>query len=360
MPFYKDAFEAPEGLVKRAVEDRQNLQRRETEDFLRKLCEAYEERSQRLWRRDYSSVEAYQRSVEPNRERWLRAIGDFSVYFAPEMEPKFEPFAETEKFTARWVTIKVFDGLNGRAILAVPKGKSGRLPVVICQHGISSSPERVFGLDDPRGIYHGFGRRLAEEGYIVLAPLNITFHKPRARLHRMCLLLGGTLFGLEVAKTRRFVDFLQTLPEADPERIGMWGMSLGGAYTMFTMPVEPRIKVGIVSAFFNHRVRKMVIDDPRYDCFLSSEEEHIFIPGWLVEFSDSDLLSLVCPRPLQIQAGKCDGIAWWPFLLEEFERLKGHYERLGVADRLELDLHEGGHEIDLERGLDFLVRWLHN
>jgi len=138
----------------------------------------------------------------------------------------------------------------------------------------------------------------------------------------------------------------------------MWGISLGGAYTMFTLPLEPRLKVGIITAWFNDRVRKMVIDDPRYSCFLSTKEEHIFIPGWLWEFDDSDLLSLICPRPVQIQTGKCDGIAWWPLVVEEFQRARAHYEKLGLADRLELDLHEGGHEIRFESGLRFLRRWL--
>lgn len=87
-------------------------------------------------------------------------------------------------------------------------------------------------------------------------------------------------------------------------------------------------------------------------------EEHIFIPGWLREFSDSDLMALICPRPVLVQTGKGDGIAWWPFALEEFERAKTHYERLGIADRMEMDLHEGGHEIRYESGRDFLRKWL--
>ncbi len=358
MAFYSDVSEASEGLIKRAINDRQSLQRRETEDFLRSLCcEGYELRQKEFWRRDYSSPDAYLQSVEPNRRRWQEALGDFGPG-VDNPTPRFEPFMETEKFVARWVIIPLFERLNGRAIFALPKVRSGKVPAVICQHGIGSSPERVFGFDDPEGFYHAYGRRLAEEGFAVLAPLNITFPKPRARLHRLALLLGKTLFGLEVFKIRRFVDFLASREEVDADRIAMWGLSLGGAYTMFTMPLELRIKVGIVSAWFNHRLRKMVVDDPRYSCFLSGEEEHIFIPGWLREFSDSDLVSLICPRPLQIQAGKCDSIAWWPFLVEEFERAKEHYERLGVGDRIELDLHEGGHEIDFEAGLEFLRKWL--
>jgi hypothetical protein len=50
---------------------------------------------------------------------------------------------------------------------------------------------------------------------------------------------------------------------------------------MFTLPLEPRIKAGVVCAWFNHRRNKMTVDDSRYSCFLSVDEEHIWIPGWL-------------------------------------------------------------------------------
>ena len=39
-------------------------------------------------------------------------------------------------------------------------------------------------------------------------------------------------------------------------------------------------------------------------------------------------------------------------------RLREHYERLGIADRVELDLHEGGHEIRVETGIPFMEKWL--
>jgi len=357
MPSYENALEASGGLVRRVTTDRQNLMRHETEDFLRAESEAYKERQEEFWHRDYSSPEALEASVEPNRRRWLEAVGDFGpVTGEPQIEQ--EPFFEDDRVVARWITVPLYGNLRGRGVLALPKNASGRLPLVIAQHGIGSSPERVFGFGDDSGLYHGFGRRMAEEGYAVLAPFNITEAAPRARYQRMALMLGKTLWGLEIAKIRCLLDYACAHPQVDPDRVAMWGISLGGAYTMFTTPLEKRIKVAIPCAWFNHRVRKMAIDDPRHSCFLSTNEEHIFIPGWLREFTDSDLVSMICPRPLQIQCGKADGIAWWPWVLEEFAESKAHYERLGLADRIELDLHEGGHEIRLESGLRFLKEWL--
>jgi hypothetical protein len=138
----------------------------------------------------------------------------------------------------------------------------------------------------------------------------------------------------------------------------MWGLSLGGLATMFWTPLEPRIKAAVVAGWFNHRRNKMVIPDERYSCFLETKEEHAFFDGWLIAHTDSDVASLICPRPLMIQTGKKDGIAWWPMVLEEFEAAREHYRRLGVADRIEMDLREGGHEAHVESGLRFLTKWL--
>lgn len=287
-------------------------------------------------------------------------MGDLSDLELPESaeEVEWEPFQDDDKIEARWVSVPVAAGLRARAILALPKERNGPLPIVLAQHGVTSSPEKAMGFDDPGGAYARYGTELVHAGYAVLAPKNVSGVDARGRLQRLCLMLGITLWGLEIYKLRRLLDAVLALDEIDEDRLAMWGLSLGGAYTQFMMPLEPRIKVGITSAFFNDRYRKMVVDDPRYSCFLSTREEHIFIPRWLVEFGDDDLVSLVCPRPFQVQTGKGDAIAWWPFVAETFERSKEHYEKLGVPDAIELDLHEGGHEIRLESGLRFLGKWL--
>lgn len=355
--FYPNADEAAGGLVLRGIHDRQNLLRHEAEDYLRAEAEAILARRELLWRPDYSDVEAFLASVEPNRRRWRAAVGDWGDH-CEAGEALIEPWIEDDSLQAWWVTLPWRGNFRLRGIFALPKQRSGKLPVVIAQHGIGSSPEKCFGFDDGGAAYASFARRLVGDGYAVIAPMHVTTGPARGRLERMCLMLGGKLWGLEMVRLSRLLDYVVSRPEIDPERVGMWGLSLGGAYTLMFTPLEPRIKVAISAAWFNHRVRKMVVDDPRHSCFLSTTEEHVFIPNWLTEFSDSDLCALIAPRAFMSQTGKCDGIAWWPWVVEEFERAKEPYDRLGVGDRIALDLHEGGHEIHYDAGLAFLRQWL--
>lgn len=349
-----------EGLIQRRIDDRQSLQSRETEDFLRAEIEKYPERQKKYGKRNYSSIEKYLASIEPNRKRWLETLGDFSEGASENFEVEEESFLDDEKVITKWISIKLFGKLRGRAILGLPKEKNKLFPLIICQHGYSSCPDgSVFGLIDKANFYDKYGYRLVKEGFAVLAPLNITLGEPRNRCERMAHLLGKSLFGLEIFKIRKFIDYVSSLKEIDKDRIGMWGLSMGGTYTLFTLPIEKRIKVGIISAFFNHRTKKMVIEDPRYSCYLPlSEYEHMFLPGWLKEFTDSDLVSLICPRPLMVQTGKADGVSWWPFVLEEFEKSREHYKKLNIEERIEMCLHNGGHEIRFKEGLKFLKRWL--
>ena len=191
----------------------------------------------------------------------------------------------------------------------------------------------------------------------MLAPLNMRTKERRNSIERLSRLADVSLPGIELARLQHLLDVVLEDERIDENQVGAWGVSLGGMATMFWMPLEPRIKAGVVSAWFNHRINKMAVPDERYSSFARSNEEHAFFTGWLTEFADHDVVSLICPRPLQIQHGKNDGIAYWPQVVEEFERSKEHYDRLGLSDRIELSLNDGGHEAHVEEGVRFFRKW---
>ena len=326
------------------------------EAYLRtSLVEDYDRRAGKVWKRDYSGIDAFLASVEPNRRRWRALLNP------PELPPTgpltkraHEPLSD---LGGEWLTLPL-GPLSAEALLVVPASATGPVPLVVAQHGIGSFPERVFGVLDDGGAYHSYARELVAAGFAVLAPFNLRSVERRNRIERLCRLADTTLPGIEFARLRRLLDAVLADPRIDGNRVGMWGVSLGGMATMFWMPLEPRIRAGVVCAWFNHRRNKMVIPDPRYSCFLETTEEHAFFRGWLTEFTDHDAVSLICPRPLLIQTGKKDRIAHWPQVVEEFEIARRHYEKLGMPDRIAVDLHEGGHEARVESGVEFLKRHL--
>jgi len=321
------------------------------------LVDQYPQRATQAWHRDYTSVEAFLKSVEPQRLAWRNVIKPPAlVKTGPVQRTPHAPLAELQ---AEWLTVPL-GGLAAEGIFALPKDatQDKPVPLVIVQHGIGSFPERNFGLMDQGDAYHSYARRLVEARFAVITPLNLRSVERRNRIERLCRLADLSLPGIELVRMQRLLDEALEDPRVDRDRVGMWGLSLGGLATMFWTPLEPRIKAAVVAGWFNHRRNKMVIPDKRYSCFLETKEEHAFFDGWLIAHTDSDVASLICPRPLMIQTGKKDGIAWWPMVLEEFEAAQEHYRRLGIADRIEMDLREGGHEAHVESGLRFLTKWL--
>ncbi len=248
--------------------------------------------------------------------------------------------------------------ITAQAFLAFPAtaAKGDRVPLVIVQHGIGSTPETPFR----EGAYHAYAKELLKAGFAVLVPMNLMSVERRNRIERLCRLADISLPGIELVRLQNLLDAVLADPAIDSDRVGMWGVSLGGMATMFWMPLEPRIRAGVVSAWFNQRRNKMVVPDDRYRSFLVTEEDHAFFTGWLTEFTDHDVVSLICPRPLLIQHGKQDKIAWWPQVTEEFDIARAHYNKLNIEDRIEIDIHDGGHEAIIGSGVAFMTKWLIN
>ena len=254
------------------------------EKYLRDyLVDQYDERTAKLWNRDYSSLDAFVRSVEPNRSRWETEV------LKPPVLTKTGPLVKkqytVEGIEGEWLELPL-GLLTAEAFLAFPKGASATkpVPIVIVQHGIGSTPETTFRS----GNYNEYSKGLLKAGYAVLVPFNLRSVPSRNRIERLCRLADVSLPGIELVRVQNLLDVVLADPRVDPDRLGMWGLSLGGLATMFWMPLEPRIKAGVVSGWFNHRRNKMVIPDERYSCFLETLEDHAFFTGWLTEFTDSD------------------------------------------------------------------------
>lgn len=344
--------------LKKVEQERTDAYAVQLEAYLRKwLVEEYPERAAGAWKRDYGSVELFLKSVEANRQRWRKVVRPPELQQVGALQRR--PHPPSAKRNGEWLALPL-GGLTAEGLLVLPVHASPQSPVplVIAQHGIGSHPERTFGVLDEGEHYHRYAEELVDAGFAVLAPMNLRSVERRNRLERLCRLAGTSLPGIELVRVQRLLDEVLKDPRIDGERVGMWGVSLGGMATMFWMPLEPRIKAGVVTAWFNHRPNKMAVPDARYSCFLETKEEHAFFHGWLTEFTDSDVVSLICPRPLLIQTGKKDRIAHWPQVVEEFEASKAHYEKLDITERIEIDLHEGGHVPRVRSGVRFLTRWL--
>jgi dienelactone hydrolase len=329
------------------------------------------------WKRlDFSSVEAYERSVRPYREDW-------SNYLAVPAPGSGAPGVrqvkvhEFDAYTAYRVWIDALPGVQAYGILLIPK-KAGRKPALICLHGHQGTPEIIAGfLPDAQSqidTYRMFARTAVERGYVVWCPLILSFyseeHEPqegpeaqgRDILQKKATITGHTLMGLEIAKIRRGIDFLESLPDVDPRRIGIYGLSKGGHYTLYTAALEPRLKAVVVSGWFNDRTKKLLAPRNMPGMFFITfiHRDEYFLPDLLDRFGDAELAWMVASRALMIENGTRDTAVLVQDAREEFRRVEQVYRRIGMQDRARFASFTGPHRIDGAESWPFLDKWLDN
>lgn len=265
---------------------------------------------QKYWKPDFSSPEAYVKSIEPNREHFKKIIGlvDERVlmtgleYVATTDQPAL--VAETKKFkvyTVRWPVLK---GMDAEGLLLQPVGKVAACVVAVPD--ADDHPEEIAGLirskNDPKGRM-AFAQRLAEHGCQVLIPtlidradtwsnnpkINRYTNQPhREFVYRMAYEMGRHIIGYEVQKVLAAVDWFARGKDHPP--IGVIGYGEGGLIAFYSGAVDTRIDtVGVLGYY---RMREQVWSEPIYRNAW----------GLLKEFGDAEIAGLIAPRKLVIDA----------------------------------------------------------
>ena len=234
--------------------------------------------------------------------------------------------------------LRTTPGRTMKVLVAQREGLREPAPAVVAIHGHGGNRWSVFDLNAP--IYKLFGTALAEAGYVVIT-VDVGQHEVYES--------GRTLMGERLWDLMRCVDYLQSLPEVDPARIGTAGLSLGGEMAMWLGAMDTRIAAEVSSGFLT------VMDQ--------MEENHCMCWKFeglreLVDFPD--LYAMTAPRALQCQNGLREPETQFnvPLARRAFAEIEPAYAAFGAGARLELHVHEGGHEVDLPALRAFLDKHL--
>lgn len=174
----------------------------------------------------------------------------------------------------------------------VPSGK--RSPAMLALHQTTPiAKAEVIGLGKPNMAY---GLELARRGYVVLCPDYPSFGEYACDFSDPAF-VSGTMLG--IAGHMRGVDLLQSLPQVDPDRIGVIGHSLGGHNAIFLAAFDPRIKVVVASCgwtpfadYYGGKIAGWA--SPRY---MPRLRDVYHLDPAQVPFDFDEVIAAIAPRP---------------------------------------------------------------
>jgi dienelactone hydrolase len=138
---------------------------------------------------------------------------------------------EKDKFTTYLIDYPS-DGLIITGVMQIPVGE-GPFPVILMNHGFFG--RSVYSSGDGTDRAAAF---LAGHGYITLASDYRSWGDSD---------VGSSFFysGL-VIDVINLLNAVPSIEAADPERVGMWGHSMGGGVTMKALTIDSRIKAAVL------------------------------------------------------------------------------------------------------------------
>lgn len=165
------------------------------------------------------------------------SVGRARAYEGSEItiEQTLAPGSNYDRYIASYLS----DGLKIYALLTVPRGEKPATgwPVIIFNHGyIAPSVYRTTER------YVEYVNRIAQSGYIVFRS-DYRGHGSSEGEAR-----GGYGSPDYTTDVLNATASMKKFPDADPDRIGMWGHSMGGYITLRSMVIDPDIKAGVIWA----------------------------------------------------------------------------------------------------------------
>lgn len=178
---------------------------------------------------------------------------------------------------------------------------------------------------------YNYGEQMARAGYLTIMPELRGFgeRNDTCDKHDVCdinyvkgSILGVYPLALNVWDMKCCIDYLETRPEVNPQRIGMMGLSFGGTVTTFTAAVDPRIKAADVMGYVNP-FRGFGLERGN---FCGSQ----VVPNLYQYLDTHDVAGLIAPRPLLVEMGMYDDCFFIQDLLEGYSGIQRIYEAAGA------------------------------
>ncbi len=288
-------------------------------------------------------------------------------------------------YEARKIEFNLTDYSRVPAYLLVPEGEGPFAAVLLLHdHGAHFSigkekMVRPFGVDSlvmadamkwADTCYEGqfAGDELAANGYVVLA-IDALFWGERGRkegvryesqqaVAAVFEMLGRSWSGFITYEDIYSADFLATLPEVDPERIGCMGFSMGAYRSWMLAALSDRIKAGAAVCWMTTTEYQLSAQlnkgkgDSNYTSVLPGIRNYMDYPH---------IASLAAPKPMLFFNGSNDRLFPVPAVESAYNSMRQVWKDNSADDKLVTRLWDTGHICNPEMQseiVSFFNSWL--
>lgn len=279
-----------------------------------------------------------------------------------DLRPVITGKTEHDEFTVERLHFQSRPGLYVTGNLYLPKNLDKPAPTIlyVCGHAVVKKDGVSFGN---KAGYQHHGAWFARNGYVCLTIDTLQLGEIEGLHHGTYRdgmwwwnSRGYTPAGVEAWDCVRALDYLETRPEVDKERIGVTGRSGGGAYSWWIAALDERIKVAVpvagITDLENHVVDGTV--EGHCDCMFMVNT---------YRWDYAQVAALVAPRPLLISNTDKDGIFPLEGVVRVHEKVRRIYKLYGAEKNLGLQITEGPHKDTQElhiHAFRWFNRWFKN
>jgi dienelactone hydrolase len=273
------------------------------------------------------------------REQYFDMLGLWPLPERTPLKAKVTGSVERDGVVIEKLHFQSKPGLYVTANLYRPKKVAGKLPAILYVCGHSGR-----GRDGNKTAFQDHGMWFATNGYVCLIVDTLQLGEIPGKHHGTYNLerfwwqsLGYTPAGVECWNGVRAIDYLVTRPEVDAERIGVTGISGGGASTIWIAAADERVKVAVpvsgmsdLESYVSHRVI-----NSHCDCMLLVNT---------YQWEWTTIAALVAPRPMLFANSDMDSIFPMDGNRRIIARLRDCYKMLGAPDLVDDYVSKGGHD----------------
>lgn len=246
-----------------------------------------------------ATLEDWQKTRSDLRDLLLKAWGGFPSEPCPLEARKLGEIVR-DGYRVEKIVFQTMPGVWMTANAYVPDGKPNQtFPAVLCVHGHWAGAKQ-----DPVVQSRCIG--LAKLGFFVLCVDAFgagerAIGEALGEYHgemtgASLLLLGRPLSGIQVYENMRAVDYLQSRPEVDPNRLGITGSSGGGNQSMYAGAYDERLRCVVPTCSVGN-----------YQAYLSAACCMCeVVPGILQRHEEGHVLGLAANRGLMVTSATQD------------------------------------------------------